>query len=536
MSSVTQAKRKVKSSAVFKPQSAFRSYALVSTFFMVLIIAFWWFLQSYWQNTLQPRFFLAAETQAKVLAESQAKVLLETLSRNQPEHLRRALTETIQEMLIVEDPAIGERFIRRIELQIDYSTIPVNEGSLDIVRGQSNCDACFLAEVPLIDRNGLLLGLASFSISDGYFRVLSNEMQSKLFAESSITLALVVAVWIVMLLMFQRLHKAKQLVEVSDQAKTRFMANVTHELRTPLNAILGYTQLYKQDQTAMQQFGKGIDSIDQSANHLLTMINDILEFSRTNDDHIVLHPEEVHLPGFLKHLVEMAEVRARLKSLNFNYEVAEPLPALVMVDEKRLRQVLLNLLSNAVKFTEQGEVIFKVYAMPSKLNNHTILRFSIRDTGIGIDAKQLHAIFIPFHQIDNAITRAEGTGLGLSISQKLVKLMGAQLRVESKMNEGSHFWFDLDLPIVNKSVGPVQSDILAREQMILPEPEWLDQLREHAKRHNILGIRELVSLLETQGEYEAFLQEIKPFISAYRFKPLLDWLELRVGQVKERSE
>lgn len=509
-------------------ESGFLSQIVISLIFLSLIGVFVWSLNHYWKHTLQPRLYLAAETQAKVLAQSQSTALVETLEYSQPEHMQQALKDRVQEMLIVEDPSIGERFIRHLRLQIDYTTVAAPAGSLDLDEGVTGCRNCFKAEIPLINRQGEILGLADFAISDGYYRTLSREMKSKLFAESGITLALITTVWIVMLVMFYRLHAAKQIVEVSDRAKTRFMANVTHELRTPLNAILGYTQLYKQDADMMRQYGQGIDTIDRSADHLLLMINDILEFSRANEDNLTLHPTEANLANFLNTLVEMTRVRARMKNLDFRHAFSQHLPAAVIMDDKRLRQVLLNLLSNAVKFTEQGEVVFQVENLGVSRNGTVRLRFSVKDTGIGIARDQFKHIFIPFQQLDNAVTRAEGSGLGLTISQRLVKLMGSRLKVDSTPGEGSYFYFDLELRTLAGDLPdtgtPIQ-DETEQPPLQFPDEDVLNELKEQVRRHNILGIRELVALLEQEDAYSGFLEYIQPFIREYRFKQLLEWLD-----------
>lgn len=514
-------------------QSRFQTQAIISIVFISLIIVFVLSLESYWQNTLKPRLYLAAQTQAKVLAESQATVLLETLTRTETQHLSNALTSALQVMLIVEDPAIGERFIRSVALQLDYSVFDVVENSLDVSEGDNVCSDCFVTEVPLITRDGELLGLATFSVSGRYFSVLSEEMQSKLFAESSLTLALLISVWFLMLFMFYRLDKAKRIIEASNNAKTRFLANVTHELRTPLNVILGNTQLYKNQAEFMALHGQGIEAINQSAEHLLLMINDVLDFSKADQAHMQLHPNELALPDFLNTLLEMTKVSAKIKHLSLNASIDATIPPMVIADEKRLRQVLLNLLSNAVKFTEQGEVSFSV-AVKAISQQKVTLVFSVQDTGIGIDKSQLASIFIPFHQLDNAITRAQGSGLGLTISQKILALMNSKLTVSSEPAVGSCFRFELSLPVVAQLEHPQQVAESVQDHnknegsttpLIMPSDTQLELLMGHAQRHNVLAIRALISELESDVALAPFLAEIKPFIDHYRFKALLEWLE-----------
>ncbi len=508
---------------------------VISLVFLMLIASFVLSLTRYWNNTLEPRLYATAETQAHILAQSQAAALVETVDHGQPSRLRQQLYDLMQEILIVKDPATDRRIVLGLSLQIDYDAVRVEPGSLDLRDGIIGCERCFHAAIPLIGQGGALLGVADFVLSPSYFDALAGDMRSKLIAESSLALILMVVVWITMLAMFHRLNRAKLAIEASDKAKTRFMANVTHELRTPLNAILGYTQLYKQDAALMARHGQGIESIDRSAEHLLLMINDILDFSRMGETHLSLHPREVALAGFLATLVEMTEVRARLRGIQLESRFAADLPSVVLVDDKRLRQVLLNLLGNAVKFTEEGAVVFAVERLGGRGTDNVRLRFSVRDSGIGIGRAEIDSIFIPFQQLDNAITRAEGSGLGLTISQQLVRLMGSELRVESEPGVGSHFWFDVGLPAL---AGPATEDAPVsapraaaseRPAMSLPPAEVLDALAEQANRHNVLAVRRVLADIEADPAYAEFVDYVQPYVRGYRFRQLSEWLAARRG-------
>lgn len=507
---------------------------LIHLVFIGLIFIFIGSLNGYWKNTLKPRLYAAAETQANILAESQAANLIERLSHTQSEHLHQVITDTVKRMLIVEDPAIGERFIRRIELQLDYTAFNLTSGSLDLSEGEEKCLSCFIVDVPLINRQGDLLGLATFFLSNAYFQQLSNEMKSKLVAESSLTLLVLIGVWMFVTVTFYRLNRAKKIIEASDLAKTRFMANITHELRTPLNAILGHAQVYKKDNNLMATHGEGIEAIYRNADHLLLMINDILEFSAANEEQIRLQSNKTNLRDFTMALVDMAKINAQLKSLAFNYYYDPELPSFVEFDDKRLRQVLLNLLSNAVKFTHTGSVSFSVFLV-KKAPLSSKIRFSIEDTGIGIDHADLSEIFIPFQQLDNPITRAEGTGLGLTISQRLVRLMNSTLQVSSKKGAGSQFWFDLDLPSFAASCETqcykAQNDSLQpTNEMVLPSRSSINELLKLVQSHNILAIRNSLQQLKDKPEFAPFLQHVSPFVQNYRFKPLAKWLQEQVDK------
>lgn len=496
---------------------------LISVFFILLILLFFISNNIFWENTQVPRLKKAAETQAQILADSQSAKLTEMLQRQ--DLSVKELESTLKQMLIVEDPAIGERFIKHIALELDYSVIRAAPNSLDMQQGVA-CLSCFQSEVLLTDREGNILGLASFAISGGYFDSLVEEMRPKLFAESSMILIMVVIVWVFVLFLFYRLQVAKRQIEASDDAKTRFMANVTHELRTPLNAILGYTQFHMKDQDLPDKLRQGMETIDQSATHLLMMINDILEYSRSNKDTINLIPSEIDMKSFLNSLVEMIRLRTQLKGLGFSYHFSEELPAVIIADEKRLRQILINLLANAVKFTKQGSITFSVTKQARRSHTQATLVFSVQDTGIGIDRKQLHKIFLPFQQIDNPINRAEGTGLGLSISQDLLSLMDSELRVQSSLGNGSQFSFHLEVPIPNQTKLAMQDKSFDEQVKItFPDDDFLQKMKEQLRRQNILGLRELVNALEQDSRYQLFLEHVRPFLKHYRFKQLLAWLE-----------
>ncbi len=248
-------------------------------------------------------------------------------------------------------------------------------------------------------------------------------------------------------MVFAQAQRATRAAEAANQAKSAFLANMSHELRTPLNGILGYAQILLHDKALGERELTGLNVIQKSGEHLLTLINDILDFAKIEAGKLALYLTDIPLAQFLQVIAEMVEVKATQKGLEFSCDMAPDLPAWVRADEKRLRQVLLNLLSNAVKFTDHGQVRLGVRATAAGR-----IRFEVQDTGVGVAADQLEAIFKPFEQAGDMKRRLGGTGLGLAISRQFLKLMGSDVQVESRIGEGSTFWFELDLPAIESKI------------------------------------------------------------------------------------
>jgi len=243
----------------------------------------------------------------------------------------------------------------------------------------------------------------------------------------------------------QALQSAKELAERSNAAKSRYLTGISHELRTPLQSIIGYAQLLSDQSASLPQHQHGLGIIQRSGEYLADLIEGLLDISKIEAGRLDLYRNVVDLPALIDQLDNMFSMQATSKGVLFHTDIRDPLPPNVMVDEKRLRQILINLLSNAVKYTKQGQVDFA-----TRYRNQ-VAEFIIKDTGAGIPADQLDRIFDPFERVRNADTaNLPGTGLGLTIVKLLTDIMGGDLQATSLVGSGSQFKVSLMLPWINK--------------------------------------------------------------------------------------
>lgn len=346
---------------------------------------------------------------------------------------------------------------------------------------------------------------------------------------------------------FQALAEAKESAETASRAKSRFLASMSHELRTPLNVMLGYVQILQRKSNQTDTQTDALDAIHSNGEHLLNLINDILDLSKIEASKLELQRTQFVLADFLDEIVQGYRSRSvEQEQIDFVAQISPTLPSMITADEKRLRQILLNLLENAFKFTTEGQVQL-IVALVERTDDTACLSFTVLDTGIGMTEQEQALIFRLFEQVGPSSQRAKGTGLGLAIVQELVDAMNGELTVSSAPQQGSSFSVTASFPAewgkqrLSTRTSDLRITFPAREHertaassdqrqatqlqtLAIPDRE-LDALIDMALKGELLNLEQKsVALARQNAANQPLFDRLQPLIKQYEEDKIIELL------------
>lgn len=326
------------------------------------------------------------------------------------------------------------------------------------------------------------------------------------------------------------LVKAKASAELANRAKSGFLANMSHELRTPLNVILGYSEILAQDPSVSKSQKEKLTIISRSGDHLLAMINEVLDISKIEAGKVELKPEFTELPAILENIAQMFKMRAAESGLSFEMHLDNSLARYIRVDVGKLHQILINLLGNSIKFTQQGGVVLRVRTLPLIDSSDALtLQLEVEDSGEGIRLENLEKVFDPFVQCNKTKVSMNGTGLGLTITKSFTDIMGGRIEVESKPGKGSIF--RVALPVVEASAYDLENTGATRNDIQKFAPGQSDKrilvVEDHKETRMLL-----VALMKNAGFDVRAAVNGKDALDNFRqWRPHFVWMDVQMPEM-----